>query len=309
MSIKQVLKTQDEKVIKYIHDDNSETAIKSVVGCGNNSRDKYSIFLSCSYGCQARCKFCMLSTKGIQYNKLNYLDVLCNAKESLEDFVSRDPKIKEKALKLSWMGMGEPLYHMDLINNCSPILIEWIINKSIATSIDRIDLSTTLPGKVDVLKIIELVSNLNKSLQGKIASYNSSQPAVKIFLSIISAVPETRIFLIGKSKNLPARCKILRNYLHPNNLAVHHLLLKDINDSDEEVSTMISFMKERLPNVELRLLRYNQCSGSPFLESPKFDEVADVFKQELPVVKIQESPGSEIMAACGQFLLTSWKGE
>ena len=57
-----------------------------------------------------------------------------------------------------------------------------------------------------------------------------------------------------------------------------------------------------LPYSELRILRYNECDNSPYKESDKFDYIVKYFHDNLSKVKYQISAGSEIKAACGQFI-------
>jgi adenine C2-methylase RlmN of 23S rRNA A2503 and tRNA A37 len=301
------LKTKDRKVKKYIHHDRSETAIKNVSGCGDNSKDKYSIFLSCSYGCRANCKFCMLNTKGIGYKRLNTIDVINNAIDALTDY-SLVSDIDEKALKISWMGMGEPSLHLNLIYHASNVIAEWALRGQcpVASSLDRIDISTSLPlGFLDP-RIIKLVETLAGDCESFLLR-DPDVPSVKLFLSILSVIPDTRAFLFGNNGKFVNNSTFENKNINQDATIIHHLLLDEINDTDKEVDFFLKFLNKYFPAVELRLLRYNQCPGSGFTESKRFNEIAARFKQELPRVKIQESPGSEIMAACGQFLLGDFK--
>lgn len=56
---------------------------------------------------------------------------------------------------------------------------------------------------------------------------------------------------------------------------------------------------------ELRLLRYNGCGLSEFVESETFAAVASRLAPIMPV-KVQVSLGSEQRAACGQFIVRAF---
>jgi adenine C2-methylase RlmN of 23S rRNA A2503 and tRNA A37 len=108
-------------VTKYIHDDGSETVIKSVSSCGNKlstngdrvdvteiDRNKYSMFVSSSVGCPLKCKFCALTKMAHPYKKLTNTDITSNIKEALQDTFEFDRDVGRKFLKLSYMG--EPFW-------------------------------------------------------------------------------------------------------------------------------------------------------------------------------------------------------
>jgi adenine C2-methylase RlmN of 23S rRNA A2503 and tRNA A37 len=79
--------------------------------------------------------------------------------------------------------------------------------------------------------------------------------------------------------------------------------LNCVNDSDEEVSSLIDFVNINADVIrELRVLRYNECENSWWFESERYEEIVDRLRREVTVkVKAQESPGKEIKAACGMF--------
>lgn len=113
-----VFRTEDGSVSKYIHEDGSETAIKLVKSLQNilnpitntietraSERNKYSIFISSSVGCYMKCKFCHLTLKEAEYIKIDENAVLENLKEAMEDMVIFNPDLKNRYIKLSWMGI------------------------------------------------------------------------------------------------------------------------------------------------------------------------------------------------------------
>ena len=113
-----VYRSNDGTVSKYIHEDGSETAIKLVksvqsvlnpitneIETRESDRNKYSIFISSSVGCFMKCKFCHLTMKNAKHIKLPEEQVLSNLKEAMEDIINFNPDIKNRYVKLSWMGM------------------------------------------------------------------------------------------------------------------------------------------------------------------------------------------------------------
>ena len=301
----EIKSTQDQTVYKCIHDDHSETAIKDVGGCSGLSADaskKYSIFASCSYGCKLACKFCMLHTKGCKYQMLTPTAVETNIYSAVHHVAKLRPSITQKNVKLAWMGMGESSYEYDVLFRSGAIL-QRILTNGYASGIDCIDIGTAFPSQRDILVYYAMWTYLHEELEKR--QLSGRDPLVRFFISWGSANSSVRNFLMG-SGTITQRIDKLRQYITtPGSLICHLVLLNEVNDSPEEIDAILRYFSNR-PDLELRLLRYNQCSGSPFEESSRFDEIAASFLKRLPRVKVQTSPGSEIMAACGQFLLGSF---
>lgn len=53
---------------------------------------------------------------------------------------------------------------------------------------------------------------------------------------------------------------------------------------------------------ELRVLRYNHCDRSPYREWPSIEQALATLAHGVSRLKVQESAGAEVAAACGQFL-------
>lgn len=303
----QVKSTKDGSVYKFIHDDLSETAIKDVPTCVGDQKeqgiDKYTIFSSCSYGCKRACKFCMLHTKGVSYKDLPSETVLSNLQESLSHVINERPDFRRKSLKLSWMGMGEAAC------DYAPILesrefVEWALSRGYAETFDRIDIGSSLPNNSGST-LYALWSFLTREIEESsiLKSRLVSTPSVRLFLSIGSLISDTRAFLMGSGDFAKAVDELRLKWKMPDESLICHLVLLDgVNDSLRDIEFLWQFFSKR-PDLELRFLRYNQCEGSPYAESPLFDMVTQRALRDLPRVKVQISPGSEVMAACGQFLV------
>jgi adenine C2-methylase RlmN of 23S rRNA A2503 and tRNA A37 len=80
----------------------------------------------------------------------------------------------------------------------------------------------------------------------------------------------------------------------------HTFFLEGINDSMRNVDALAGLAM--LGDIEFRLLRYNRCPGSPYKESQKIEQIIDFLSKSDILFKYQQSPGSEVLAACGQFI-------
>lgn len=314
----EVYKTKDNKVSKYIHDDGSETAIKTVNSCGNIfnkitnkiepievDRNKYTVFISSSVGCPVGCEFCYLSSKDIPYYKLKPNQIIENFKEALEENVKENEDIRKKYIKLSWMGMGDALLldPYDL-REMSEYMISWAVgNKNFAMGIDGVDISTTMPRECNGLPY--QLGMLNDYLRNRHRRNPTSlkRSVVRVFYSLHDI--ENRKKLIPMSSDVQSDLERLFEIkrIYGLNIIIHHLLLKGINDNE----SYIGKIKDLIKDLELRILRYNKCERSNFEETNKFDELVRLYAENLPKVKYQTSSGSEVKAACGMFLLKKKK--
>jgi len=314
----EVYKTKDGKVSKYIHDDGSETAIKTVNSCGNIfnkitnkiepvevDRNKYTVFVSSSVGCPVGCKFCYLSSKKIPYYKLKPKQIIENFKEAIDENIQNNPDIRKKYLKISWMGMGDAILldPYDLREITESMINFAVGNRNYAMGIDGVDISTTMPRQCHGLPYQLGVLNDYLRSRYRINPMASKRSIVRIFYSLHDIENRKKIIPINSNvyDDLEKLFEIRRIY--GLNIIIHHLLLKGINDSE----SYIGKIKDLIGDLELRILRYNKCKESKFEETDKFDELVKLYADNIPVVKYQTSSGSEIKAACGQFLFKEKK--
>lgn len=111
----EVYRTIDGTVAKYVHDDGSETAIKTTPvttygGIYGKVTNKYNIFISTSVGCSVDCRFCYLTTKGCPVYNLTEEEIVGNVLAAIEAEVLHRPDLKNLFCKLSWMGMGDAYF-------------------------------------------------------------------------------------------------------------------------------------------------------------------------------------------------------
>lgn len=318
------------EVAKFIHEDGSETAIKEGLSHSTfreddgslilalTDRNKYSVIISSSRGCYMSCPFCHLTIKNSTYAKLTKQGILENLKEALTHEVTRKPELKSRFIKICWMGMGDCVNQPQDVKDVTLAFVDWVLEKGYAAGLDGVDIATVLPRvKSDWIRIF---TALNKSLskyelnpdnlkveQALFSTLREypQRSTLRIFYSLHSAIQETREKLVPKATPLSAVIGQLQEFErnNPYSLVFHQLFVEDLNDSEEEVGAVIEWMQNYFPNSELRILRYNSCDRSPYHEWPAIDRAIATIASKLPLVKVQKSAGSEIQAACGQFLV------
>ena len=342
--MKKLLISDDKTVVKIVHHDNSETAIKTVLSCNSiltdagtfevneSDRNKYSIFISDSTGCYMKCQFCYLTLKNMRYEKHDGLAIFDNLVEAMEEriYAQADdaelPNIEDKFVKLCWMGMGDAFVNTTKLKAVTKSMLNYIMSRNMAVGFDGVDLSTVMPKVKDVDAALNQLKELDASLQdyplnphndvlvhrnAEFSNTGTTYPnrsRFRLFYSLHSAIQESRDTLIPNAmpidKAIPALLKYSENNKY--NLIFHHMFMDGFNDTDEEIDALITLIeKYELQNFELRILRYNTCDVSTYIhESDKFPDIIKRLMEVHPHIKVQISAGSEVKAACGQFLVT-----
>lgn len=328
-----VFRSTDGTVSKYMHEDGSETALKLVksvqsivnpltkkIESHHTDRNKYSVFISSSVGCFMKCKFCHLTLKGAQHFKLEEEQILSNLKEAIVECVNFNPQMRERFVKLSWMGMGDALNKSALVSSVTIKLLDWIFENNYAKGLDGVDLSTVMPkmknddwinnfheleGLLKKYKINPVYEMDNKSFTN---GFYSHKNIFRLFYSVESAIQQTRDKIIPNATLLSDALEKLKKYQIAKDgseyvLIFHHLIIEGLNDSEEELDALIDFMKNNFIKNELRVLRYNFCAKSTLKESEHFVNQIRRLSDSLDFIKVQVSPGTEVSAACGQFIV------
>jgi len=313
--------SEDKTTYKYIHEDLSETSIKLLPGCSNQDRNKFTIFASMSYGCQYKCKFCYLTLKNIKYKKLSKEQVLNNLKEALKKQLEETPEIKDKYIKLCWMGMGEDAFlNPDDMMWVTLNFLDYAI--SYVKGLDGVDISSIIPKEVDVNVFNKLneylykyplnpandiIVNIDKNTNR--LKYENRTP-LRFFYSLYSFNDEVRKKLIPKALPVDDAIDLLSGL--KTNIIFHTMLIDGVNDTIGDVTLTIEMINHIrnfnfLNFIELRVLRLNTCEHSTLKESKNFEEMIKLFYDNDIPIKVQFSAGSEIKAACGQFLTDDYR--
>lgn len=295
--------SNDKCVAKYVHDDGSETSIKTwpdgVESCGGSGREKFNVFISSSVGCPIRCSFCYLTSKDFPYHQLSAADISTNVIDAINMELSRRPELKNLPMNLSFMGMGDAWMDLEKTYQVVRYICSWFPE----LKIEGVDIGTTLPliKWDDQLWLLKIKNYLIRS--GRLTDRPISRKPVRIFFSLHSFFDDYRHYLIPRSIPIKASLEYLRTLEDTFNVIYHYVLFEGINDQHKDFSAIIDHFLYQ-PRREIRFLRYNQCPNSKFKESQEFNSFIErLERNKLDNMKVQLSPGSEVAAACGMFLM------
>jgi adenine C2-methylase RlmN of 23S rRNA A2503 and tRNA A37 len=322
-------RSNDGRVTKFLHDDGSETCIKTVYSVDtvpnpttgeleavSVDRNKYSVFISVSRGCPINCSFCYLTIDDVPYGKLRTETIINNIKQSIEAEADRS-NLKDRYIKLCWMGMGDAGMNPRLVHDVTYEIMEWVMEKGYAKGLDGVDISTVHPtAPINSVSVLGALNGLlsyyplnpnNKNVvnreQGTLVAYKD-RSRLRVFFSLHSAIQKTRDKIIPKVSALSSAIVQFQMLQHTGiDVIIHHMFLDGINDTEEEVQAVIDFMEKHFPNNELRILRYNKHEDSPIKESDVVEKcICMLYSAGLNKVKVQVSYGLEVKSACGQFI-------
>ena len=266
-----------------------------------------------------RCPFCHLTIKNASYRKLTSKQVLANLKEAITDQLKEKPQLADSFVKLSWMGMGDAVNQPNLVRDVSLEIIDWILANKYAKGLDGVDLSTVLPKVSD--EWIPVFAGMESMLahyprnpvytMDNLSYTNGAykqRNLFRLFYSIHSALQPQRDKVVPNALPLDQAITNLKEYESngANTLILHHMIVQDLNDSEPELEALATLVNDHFETNELRILRYNFCAKSPYKESDTFLRQIRYLSEKIPFLKVQVSPGSEVSAACGQFIVKNF---
>ena len=246
--------------------------------------DRNTLCISSQVGCAMDCRFCQTGTVGFNRNLSpgEMVNQVCGVRDYLSDS-NRNPHIDSQSItNLVFMGMGEPLNHMDNLLTAISILTD---QKGLDMASRRITVSTC--GIVPKMHVLGERTNVN------------------LAVSLHAVDNETRSVLMPVNKRYPIEqlLQACRDYpiQKRKRIMMEYIMLDGINDSDEEARRLASILRP-IP-CKINLLAYNECEGSEYRSSPRDRILAfqDILRKAHYSVFIRSSRGSDIAAACGQL--------
>jgi len=247
----------------------------------DETRDRGTLCVSSQVGCTLTCKFCHTGTQRLVRN-------LTPAEIVMQFLVARDhlgewptPSEGRVLSSVVMMGMGEPLYNFDNVKKALKIIMD---DQGISLSRRRITLSRGEELGVNLAVSLHAVNN---EVRDEIMPINKKYPL----------------------EELLAACRDYPGAKASRRITFEYVMLKDINDSDEDARNLVRLLKEYDIHGKVNLIPFNPWPGSDYQRSDeeqikKFSTY--VFDQGISA-PIRAPRGEDILAACGQLKSESEK--
>jgi 23S rRNA (adenine2503-C2)-methyltransferase len=244
-----------------------------------------SVCVSSQVGCAAKCTFCATGQMKIARS--------LSASEIVEQVVLARQMLGAEGRKLRnvvFMGMGEPLHN----------------RAAVTEAIERL----RDPRWFDLSENHLLVSTVG--VAHELLAFAEAMPRVHLALSLHAARQNVREALMPLAKQTPVselrRLLIEVEAIRKKTMMLEVLLLRDVNDTEEDIEALIEFCRGL--DVHVNLIPYNPVagalgqSGAPLSGTgpERRREVSERLKAAGLRVTTRVSLGDDIAAACGQLV-------
>jgi 23S rRNA (adenine2503-C2)-methyltransferase len=243
--------------------------------------------ISSQVGCTLTCSFCHTGTQKLVRNLTagEIVGQVMMARDDLDEWPEKGARKPDVRLlsNIVLMGMGEPLYNFENVRDAMKIVMD---GDGIALGRRRITLSTS-----------GVVPEIHRT---------AKEIGCLLAVSFHATTDETRDMLvpINKRWNIEALLDALRDYPKVSNserITFEYVMLKDVNDSDEDAYRLIKLL-DGIPS-KVNLIPFNEWPGAPYKRSSnnRIHAFAKILLAAGYASPIRTPRGEDIMAACGQL--------
>lgn len=234
--------------------------------------------ISSQVGCPVDCKFCLTALLGLDRHLtageiVGQTVALCRA---------HDLEPRNRPVNIVMMGQGEPLLNLDNVMQAVRLMAD---PDGMAIPLRRITVSTS-------------------GIIPKIEEFGRHEIRPKLAISLNASTQEQRLELmpITKKYKLDELLDACRRYPLRSweRLTFEYVLLKGVNDTDEDAHRVVSLLAQL--KAKVNLIALNPGDGIPF-ESPDHERVIafqQIVERSLPCL-VRRPRGRDIYAACGQL--------
>lgn len=210
-------------------------------------------------------------------------------------------RTNKKNLLISFMGVGEPLLNLNLIEEVYKN--EFLIKNKLGYENIGYALATMMPNN-NILKLIEMSNKLDIPLKIHFSMHTpldkkrfSLIPSTKV--SVKDALEYLTIYRHASQLNSELMNKYVKLHSTNDPVEIHYTLIKGVNDSQEELYELCKLLSKY--NITIKFLKFNPTNA---LERSEIEDVwVNVIKRQLPNLRVKRysPPGREIGSSCGEF--------
>lgn len=288
-------KDQTDGTIKSVFEINNSKIIE--MSMLYNKLDKDVICVPTHHYCNLGCKMCHLTNNKTNkpMQKIKITDFMYCIIDTIKKY-----KTNKKKLLISFMGVGEPLLNLELIEN---VYKEENKIKELGYDYISYAISTMMPNN-NLLKLKNMVNELNIPIKVHFSLHTPIDKNRKELIpSTNVTIEEALNMLLIYSYNVKQNKTIMDNYklFHSNNIPIeiHYTLIKNKNDSNKELKEIIKLLK--IYQIPIKFIKFNPINN---LEISNNEEkwVSEIHKNIHNLrIKTYSPPGREVGSSCGEF--------
>ena len=291
--------------------DFSDGTLKTVFDVGNkkiiemsllfNKADKDVVCVPTHHFCNLGCKMCHLTNKGLnkKMTPINSEDFMeCLYKSLTKDNIRKTDKDK---LLISFMGVGEPLLNLKLIEEVYKK--ENIIKEKLGYKDTGYAIATMMPND-NILKLKEMVYRLNIPLKVHFSLHTPiDNERRNLIPSTNVSVEDALTYLVNYRNSLQSNKELMEKYikLHTTNdpIEIHYTLIKGVNDQKEELTKLCELLHKY--NIPIKFIRFNPTQDMQRSENE--EKWVNKISNSVPGLRIKtySPPGKEVGSSCGEF--------
>lgn len=269
-----IVSLQEDGVLKFASALFDDQIIESVIIPANG---RTTLCVSSQVGCRMGCRFCTTGEMGLVRN--------LSAEEIVWQVYAARFTLGHRIDNVVFMGMGEPLDNFDNLMQAVRVLSD---QRGLDIALSHITVSTA--GHADGLRSLAALSLPKLRLA---VSLNAADNGLRGTL-----MPINRRFPLDRLKEELRSFPLARDGV----VFIEYVLLAGVNDSREAARELTRYI-DGLPPVRVNLIPYNDGGKAPYTgPSPEqVNRFRDWLLAGRVFVRVRQSHGRSIMAACGQL--------
>ena len=278
MELKEIIKSEIDKTIKYIFEINKQVIEFSYI---DNGTGKDIICVPCQTMCNMSCTFCHLTdyVGKIPLKDLSRHEII----EGVEHIIN-DLGLGNRTILISYMGCGEPMDNIGAVHGSMVELDNDYDNI-------RFGMATMLPKSrwEEFFKLAKWIKDGKINLKVHLSlHFNSDELRKKWMPAALEIKPSIDALNFYKS-------------LTGNDIEVHYTIMDGINDSDED---MYSLEMSLNAGTTIKFMMFSEKENLDAKRTSKarINEIKNYLVGTGHTVEYYEPPGNDIGASCGQFL-------
>ncbi len=254
--------------------------------------DRGTLCVSSQVGCTLACTFCHTGTQTLVRN-LTSAEIaaqLMIARDRIGDWPGMEratdgliPDAERAVTNIVFMGMGEPLYNLDSVNNAIEVISD---GEGLSLSRRRITVSTS--------GVVPQIERLGAE----------SGPMLAISLHATNDALRNKLVPLNKKydiKTLLDACRAYPGLSNARRITFEYVMLKGVNDSAAEARELVRLLKG-IP-AKINLIPFNPWPGTQYECSDweRIEQFSEIVFRAGYASPVRTPRGRDILAACGQL--------